>query len=646
MTLEACQTPAAERGCSAVGVAEVPGCGTQVDMTSCPGSSAPARRVIRRLNASWLMGVAVLLMWALSAAQAQTQDPRIVFAGPTAASSALERRIQISLEANNYTDCEEHVCRQEGRQPRKKKDWHLLGCYCDDACGPFGDCCRDAERAAQEARSDMTCLPLRQYTGVYVVSRCPAGWPDDQVKRMCEHGSAGNLQAEALVSDQRTGLTYRNWACAVCHSDTEHAVSWPTRLECPSAQKGQPVQLKQLGEGEWGLSQVVNGSEVVHACLVDPYMPETLADFVRTCQPMVTSCADSWPDDEVSRLCGAYTAKVYDVAIRSAQGDTHELVFRNAHCALCNGLAPEDVICTAGIGIRFDKPRAFNVQAFSILLDVVEDTGSNTVGAKTVCDEGEFWDKAFIKCRPLSCDEGFLLKGNECVAVTERITGEPRGGGGIVFPGDNSGNVTRQETSDFQRCPKVYLSDDEFVLRDDGTVVVEHYQRTFGPDEFEIRAGELAICSVSSDFRKFDDALTVMSLVFLAASVFCLCCHLVLFFLVPDLRNLSGKNLASLCLCLLVGYVCFIASPFETSGSGGCRALGIVMYTAFMASFFWMNIMAFDVFVTLRLVTGCMLFWLFLNVKVQIIVIFSCPYLHSFVHCYFLIFKYKFGPNG
>ena len=46
-----------------------------------------------------------------------------------------------------------------------------------------------------------------------------------------------------------------------------------------------------------------------------------------------------------------------------------------------------------------------------------------------------------------------------------------------------------------------------------------------------------------------------------------------------------------------------MAAPFQEAGTGGCRALGIIMYTAFIASFLWMNVMAFDVFIALRFVS-------------------------------------------
>ena len=291
-----------------------------------------------------------------------------------------------------------------------KENWEELGCYCDDACATFGDCCRDSPRAAEKPRNDLKCMPLRNYVGVYVVTQCPASWPNDKVRRMCEEDSSDDLRSGVLVSNRRTGLTYRNLGCAVCHADTEEAVSWQTRLECPSVSKGSQVRLSQTETGRWGVTRMENGTETFHACTVDPFMPETLTDIVRRCEPLTDSCPDSWTDETVAGFCAAYFAKVFDIAIRSTNSDEQSLTFRNPHCALCNGVASEDVLCEDTLRQRGGGHLSFNTQAFAILLDTTEDTGSNIVGAKTVCDEGEIFDRDFIKCHTLVCDKGFCTR--------------------------------------------------------------------------------------------------------------------------------------------------------------------------------------------------------------------------------------------
>ena len=77
----------------------------------------------------------------------------------------------------------------------------------------------------------------------------------------------------------------------------------------------------------------------------------------------------------------------------------------------------------------------------------------------------------------------------------------------------------------------------------------------------------------------------------------------------PELQNLSGKNLFSLCLALLGGYTCFMANMFRSGEEGdtsdsppsfGCVVLAVTMYYFFLSSFFWMMSIAVDVCRTLR----------------------------------------------
>jgi hypothetical protein len=48
----------------------------------------------------------------------------------------------------------------------------------------------------------------------------------------------------------------------------------------------------------------------------------------------------------------------------------------------------------------------------------------------------------------------------------------------------------------------------------------------------------------------------------LGVSIIFLVLHLTAFILLPELRNLSGKNLASLCFSLLAAYTVFIVGQF------------------------------------------------------------------------------------
>jgi len=201
------------------------------------------------------------------------------------------------------------------------------------------------------------------------------------------------------------------------------------------------------------------------------------------------------------------------------------------------------------------------------------------------------------------CDRaGYQLGDGLCVPVHNTA-----GNSTDLTPSDTTsanGTLPSNFTAAFLACPKYYLSAEDYQLSDDNSsIFIPTYDRNYSSGEFAFRDGELVICAVTSDLAKFDNILSYISIVCLAASVLCLVLHLLAFCAVKELRNLSGKNLASLSVCLLVGYVCFLVAPTQLPGQEGCRTLAVVMFAAFIASFGWMNVMAWDVFITLRRAT-------------------------------------------
>lgn len=68
-----------------------------------------------------------------------------------------------------------------------------------------------------------------------------------------------------------------------------------------------------------------------------------------------------------------------------------------------------------------------------------------------------------------------------------------------------------------------------------------------------------AVNMSSNELAKFSQSMGYISAVGLGVSIACLLLHLAVFFLLPEMRNLSGKNLACLSISLLVAYLSFIA---------------------------------------------------------------------------------------
>ncbi|MPC19779.1 G-protein coupled receptor Mth2 [Portunus trituberculatus] len=171
---------------------------------------------------------------------------------------------------------------------------------------------------------------------------------------------------------------------------------------------------------------------------------------------------------------------------------------------------------------------------------------------------------------------------------------------------DPEAEVFTNYSKEFLECLKVLLNEDDFVELSNGTVHVPVYGRTYSPRDYQKYGdGGLVVCHImeeaSAEIRKFSDALGWVSLVGLSLSCLCLLLHMSAFALLPELRNPSGRNLASLCLALLAAYITMLVNMVSRTRATGCVILAVAMYYFFVTSFTWMNVIAFDVWYTFRL---------------------------------------------
>jgi hypothetical protein len=73
----------------------------------------------------------------------------------------------------------------------------------------------------------------------------------------------------------------------------------------------------------------------------------------------------------------------------------------------------------------------------------------------------------------------------------------------------------------------------------------------------------LEICTEGIEYvDKFNPSMSYVTMAGLGVSVIFLALHLAAFTILPELRNLSGKNLASLFISLLAAYTAYIMGQF------------------------------------------------------------------------------------
>ena len=160
---------------------------------------------------------------------------------------------------------------------------------------------------------------------------------------------------------------------------------------------------------------------------------------------------------------------------------------------------------------------------------------------------------------------------------------------------------------DLKTCTKVELSPGDFQVQDN-TLFVSDYNKTFLPEEFYIGdVGTAIVCQPQGTEgdnigHKFDTIMGYVTCACLGVSLVCLCVHLMVTIIAPELHNLSGKNLFSLSLALIGFYSTFMLNMFIIEISElSCLILAVAMFYFILAAFTWMFLIGLDVARTLKL---------------------------------------------
>ncbi|CAG0921325.1 unnamed protein product [Notodromas monacha] len=469
-------------------------------------------------------------------------------------------------------------------------DWKVRNCFCDAQCRDYGDCCVDSKffDAVEQRRNRQafSCVSLRQFGTIYMKDSCPEDFDDDEYVAKCRDDASPieDPLATMPVTSKATTHTYKNYYCAACHNDVTSPIVWVPRLECPSIKSGVVEDLtpsvvsRQVDfdpvSKRWG---VRTGEGEFHVCHIDPVIPEFIAPYVRSCRIHNGTCPEG-TDADLAAKCDSYSAYVYNF----------ERAFRNVHCAQCNNVTLSNHHCIMNDFSRGIFGEEFDVAAFSVLLDISLSSASHesaSVGKVAICEPNQLYDPFFKRCRDLYRPKPSAKNGT-----------------------DASGNATNNAST--TTCPKFTLLDTDFDFVANDSIFVAMYNKTYSSGDYEIvKLGDgkraVRICAVGlADADKFTPLMGYVSAICILVSILCLLCHLVATAFVPELRNLSGKNMAALSTALLLAYVFFLAGQFRTVKEHVCAGVGAGMYFSFLAAFCWMNCMAFDVWRSLRRATS------------------------------------------
>uniref|UniRef100_A0A4Y0BIR4 G-protein coupled receptors family 2 profile 2 domain-containing protein n=1 Tax=Anopheles funestus TaxID=62324 RepID=A0A4Y0BIR4_ANOFN len=141
------------------------------------------------------------------------------------------------------------------------------------------------------------------------------------------------------------------------------------------------------------------------------------------------------------------------------------------------------------------------------------------------------------------------------------------------------------------------LYGDEYILRSDS--VLAYGQTMYDPRHYCLQsadplayAGYCETVDAYAMHRMYSIGILI-SLPFLVATF-------VVYALLPEMQNIPGKSLMCYVAALSVGYLLMALMRFNVFSyqSNWCIASGYLVYAALLISFFWLNVMAFDIFWT------------------------------------------------
>ncbi|XP_022237592.1 uncharacterized protein LOC111085001 [Limulus polyphemus] len=462
-------------------------------------------------------------------------------------------------------------------------------CSCDPNCIRYGDCCWDTrlkvtKQKAGEENFWACVLPINnsKSESFLMVSRCPSSWTDSEVRIQCESYDSSQLKDPFLnvpVTGEVSQVTYRNIFCAICHKDL-NVLAWNVVFDCS-------VEFSSnVNYSSFLLKDYKN-------CGFFFLFPKELRKYknsaLRPCDKnIISQCSENWllytkdinkSKREIQNRCSLYFAPVQ-------MSLNLNIVFKNKFCAICNSVTVDKLSCSRpqkSIIQHFDED---NIPSFAFLLDINFEQGYTLVGTKRRCLHSQVYDPWQEKCRNISCGRLFINKNGICKQGYHNLLENP-----VNFPDWSNSTL-------LSSCPKVSVSADDFKIDINGTVVLKqtgHILR-FGAYEAATNTSIL-VCAPSKEniISKFGDIQGYLTVTCTSISLVSLFLKIIIYLFTPENHNLPAKIVVCLSISLLVGQSVFLLGTHKTHYFILCKCMAIIMHYSFLASFFWMNVLAYDI---------------------------------------------------
>lgn len=428
---------------------------------------------------------------------------------------------------------------------------------CDDQCAIYGDCCEDSKlRANISAGSNsfnFSCITTAINGYVYMKASCPISWEDTMdIQENCQTTDPvlNALDVWIFTPVIQNGIVYKNMFCAFCHGVKKFEF-WDIGFNC-SSKRGHkwPEMLNSL-----------KPNDILHMLKHNETFP------------------GSW---EFTSENDTYYCSMYG----KFQTDSNNV----RYC-----IPSEMNVCNSSITSLVNCP---NDTKYTDLEENLGNTDVNFSLEFSLCFSPQpRINDSFYTSHILNPN---IMKVPRCHQIPEDAD---------VFHEICQVSKAEGEQTCFQQST-ICLLDRFFHLNDDimylnnETIYIKTLDISYPESEYlQMDNSTVYVCGHDIPLTPFQAFLGTlddwMAEIMLKISMICLLIHLFIFQQLPQMKNLSGKNLASLCATLLVTFFCFDIGPRLND----CQITAIILHYSWLSCFTWSFIMSYDCWRSVYLAT-------------------------------------------
>ena len=467
-------------------------------------------------------------------------------------------------------------------------------CRCDEElCTLFGDCCVESQYTHNTTGPEFACVSTSVFEQAgdsvtyWMVASCPRNASViaimDGVINLCEARSL----TSPPVSDNRTGLVYRNRYCAQCHGvPDKEQMTWRSQWRCND------ILQETFNSGH----STIDAEQLLNFCNVSAFVqPASLSSSPlrpRTCSPRVIYTCQPPPETDTSSaeyraLSDLCRSQLVDVRIT---GSSNTTLYKNEFCARCSTFGQDMKILCPPMpepDLRLEELPPPNT--FAILLDItgsgkVVIVGENIVVTSTVeqsCGEGQVFDVYSNVCRESLCQPGYVYNGT-CLLLSLLDS----------------------------NCTLIALNETEYRMITNQVIYWMALEQNVSMQGYNSQGNPLVCTNFTSNFTSevnetitrtlygYPAAFAIISYVGLSLDVVAGAILLFTYAAFAEMRTFYGKLLMNFVLVLLLGDLTFLLGTAlfaVTLEDVVCQVVAILLHYLFLSRFVWMSLLSLNV---------------------------------------------------